>query len=178
MSGSLAINPPVPTIRRSVLRRWVLAFSLGLLGLAGAPQAGADEPLLSVRHGDELVHIDAQQFEQLPWRRIDTSTAWTDGVQRFEGPLVRDVLAAAGVTPEKAATVTLVAWNDYQIKVAAEDYYLWDVILARTLDGVPLTLADNGPLWVVYPRDSVPALADSRYDHRWVWMLQRMEVEP
>ncbi|RRV26244.1 molybdopterin-binding oxidoreductase [Pseudomonas sp. o96-267] len=177
MNGLLAFNAPAP-VRRGVFIRWVWALSLGLLGLVSAPHTGAEETLLSVRHGSEVVPISAAQFEQLPWLRIETSTAWTDGVQRFEGPLVRDVLTAAGVDPGTASAVTLVAWNDYEIKVEAADYYQWDVILARTLDGTPMTLADYGPLWVVYPRDAVPALADSRYDHRWVWMLKRMEVEP
>lgn len=151
---------------------------LGLLLLCAPSPTFAGEALLSVRHGEREVSFDQRRIERLPWRRVDTSTAWTEGVRRFEGPLLRDVLEQAGFAPEAGARITLVAWNDYEISVAADDFYRWDVILARSMDGAPLTLDDHGPLWVVYPRDDFAELQDSRFDHRWVWMLRRLEVEP
>jgi hypothetical protein len=70
------------------------------------------------------------------------------------------------------------SWDDYTVDLTTEDYYRWDVILAQKMDGEALTLADNGPLWVVYPRDQHPPLQDSRYHHRWAWMLRVMVVNP
>jgi hypothetical protein len=103
---------------------------------------------------------------------LTTSTAWTAGSHDFEGVLVRDVLAAVG--PTSSTIVTAIALNDYQADIPISDFLGYDVILAWSMDGVPMTRRDKGPLWIVYPRDTLPELQDERYEHRWVWQLNRL----
>ena len=112
------------------------------------------------------------QLAEIGTTTLTTSTAWTDGQHVFEGVLVRDVLAAIG--PVTSTTVTALALNDYQADIPVSDFDTYDVILAWSMDGVPMTRRDKGPLWIVYPRDSVAALQDERYEHRWVWQLNRL----
>jgi len=100
---------------------------------------------------------------------IRTSTLWTDGIRDFEGVLARKVIEAAGVP--LTGKVVARGLNDYTATIPLSDFLDYDVILARSMDGVPFTRRDKGPLWIVYPRDAHAELADERLEHRWVWQL-------
>ncbi|HSP24374.1 MAG TPA: molybdopterin-dependent oxidoreductase [Saliniramus sp.] len=123
--------------------------------------------------GDEA-HFDRAMIEELPARRLDTSTVVTDGVQSFDGVLMRDLLAAAGA---RGDTVSARALNDYTIDIPVGDFSDFDVVLALRMNGEELTARDKGPLWIVYPRDDFAELRDIRYDYRWVWQLIHLEVQ-
>ena len=87
---------------------------------------------------------------------------------------MRDVLGQVGATGTR---VRASAHNDYLIEIPIEDFYAFDVILAHSMDGAPLSPRDKGPLWIIYPRDAHRELQDIRYDYRWVWQLRLIEVE-
>jgi hypothetical protein len=138
-----------------------------------------DQPVLEV-HGkivnanvDGVAHFDIAMLKALPRARLETTTAVTDGVRRFDGFLMRDLLALVGA---KGATVTASALNDYVIEFAAAEFDRLDVLVAYEMDGVPLLPSDKGPLWIVYPRDQHPELQDIRFDYRWVWQLRRLDI--
>jgi hypothetical protein len=113
-------------------------------------------------------------IQALPAHRLETSTVVTDGVQSFDGVLMRDLLAAAGA---QGGSVTARALNDYAIEIPMSDFHDYDVVLALRMGGEDLTARDKGPLWIVYPRDDHAALQDIRYDYRWVWQLIHVEVQ-
>ncbi len=146
--------------------------------LAASESNVVPSPLLALHAGGQNLELSREQLLALPQHRMTTTTAWTSGVKVFEGPLVRDVLALLDVAPAATASATLRAWNDYEVAVGIEDYYQWDAILAHRMNGRELTLLDHGPLWVVYPRDEHIELQDSRFDHRWAWMLRSITVAP
>lgn len=150
---------PAPTPAHPALSASVLSIS----GLIGEAQA------------ERTVHLEQTQLDQLPRHQLHTSTAVTDGVKRFDGVLVRDVLALVGVS-SAAQTVDAYALNDYSVSVPLSDFYTFDVLLATHMDGAPLTPADKGPLWIVYPRDQHHRLQDIRYDYRWVWQLKSLHI--
>lgn len=141
-----------------------------------ADDAAFRSPMLVLEHAGRRIELSAEQIAALPQHRITTSTNWMTGVHEFEGPLARDVLAMLDLGLEQPRTLRLHAWDEYLLEVSSADYYRWDVILALRMDGRLLTLAEFGPLCVVYPRDQNPELFDSRYNHRWVWMLKGIEV--
>lgn len=103
---------------------------------------------------------------------IATTTAWTDGTLLFEGVLARAVLDAVG--PVSSDHVTAQALNDYQADIPISDFIDYDVIFAWSMDGQMLSRRDKGPLWIVYPRDTAAVLSEERYEHRWVWQLNRL----
>jgi hypothetical protein len=121
--------------------------------------------------------FDRAMLEALPRHQLKTSTAWTDGVKTFEGVLLRDVLARVETKGSEGALVKATALNDYSIDIPVADFNRFDVLLAWSMDGERLTVRDKGPLWIVYPRDQVRELRDERYDQRWVWQLNRLEVK-
>jgi hypothetical protein len=122
---------------------------------------------------DGAALFDMDMLQALPPAWLETTTAVTDGVRRFDGFLMRDLLGLVAAT---GATVTASALNDYVIEFAADEFDRFDVVVAYQMDGEPLLSSDKGPLWIVYPRDQHPELQDNRYDYRWVWQLKRLDI--
>ncbi len=152
---------------------WITIFYSG----AAMAQDGASLLITTEEDGEYL--LEEGVILALPQVVLSTHTVWTEGLQIFEGPLARDVLGVAGVNTGSLAgkTAKLTASNDYAIEIPAEDFVNYDVIIARKMNGRSMTLRDKGPYWVIYPRDDIPELTDSRFDHRWVWQLNKIEVE-
>jgi hypothetical protein len=121
---------------------------------------------------DEL-HLDRDQLMALSSRVIETKTPWTEGVGRFEGPLFRAVLEAAGAESEY---VRVQALNEYEIEIPVGDLQEYDVILAIKRDGEPIAVRDLGPVIVLYPFDEHPELLNETIRHRSVWHVEAVHV--
>lgn len=135
--------------------------------------------LIIVDAGGHEYRLTEQAFNALPGATIVTHTAWTEGAREFTGVLVRDVLSAAGIErpADAAGSVEALALNDYRVLIPMTDFYDYDVLIAREMDGTPMTRRGKGPYWIVYPRDDFPELAESQYDHRWTWQLWQLRVQ-
>jgi hypothetical protein len=117
--------------------------------------------------------FDMAMLEALPQQTLTTRTPWYAQARRFTGPLLRDVLSAAGA---HGATLRLIALNDYQVDMPNDDAQRHDVLVARLLDGQALTVRDKGPLFVIYPFDTRPELRSAVYYSRSAWQLRAIEV--
>lgn len=104
----------------------------------------------------------------------EISVTYPDGVepQRFTGPLVRDVLTAAGAEGE---TAIVSAFDGYQRQIPVARFEDHDVILALTRNGEPLAIGGFGPAILVWPRDDDAALAGQN-DDDWVWGVFAIEI--
>lgn len=129
----------------------------------------------SVDNGTGSNTIYADQIMALPMHQIATTTSVTEGVQHFEGVLMRDLLTLMA-RHEPGETVVVGALNDYEVEIPMADFIRFDVILAHSMNGTRLTSRDKGPWWIIYPRDDHEELQDIRYDTRWVWQLNRVEI--
>jgi hypothetical protein len=121
-----------------------------------------------------IAAFDREMLERIGTRTIRTTTTWTDGVKIFEGPLMRDVLALVGA---HGTSVEAKALNDYVVKIPIADFMKYDVLLALRMDGRDLLPTDQGPIWIVYPRDQFRELQNARYDERWCWQLIQLAVQ-
>jgi hypothetical protein len=135
---------------------------LTLSGQIGQPNRGSDAV------------FDMNMLETLPQHSFTTRTPWYDRPVRFTGPLLADVLAAAGA---QGKTINASAINDYTIRIPLTDAKAHGVIVARLLDDQPMAVRDKGPLFVVYPFDSKATLRSSVYYERSIWQLKRMSIE-
>lgn len=117
--------------------------------------------------------FDMAMLEQLPQYSFVTWTPWYVQPRKFGGPLLRDVLAAAGC---EGTTLRATAINDYQVELPFDDARLHQVLVARLLDDKPMSVRDKGPLFLIYPFDSDPALRNAVYYSRAAWQLQRLKV--
>lgn len=123
--------------------------------------------------GEGRARFDQAMLSGLGVHEIRTRTPWTDGTVRFEGVLVRDVLAAAGA---EGTMVRAVAINDYAVDIPIEDFISYPVILAFRRDGEAMGVRDKGPLWVIYPWSDHDELRTEVYHSRSIWQLKRMTV--
>ena len=158
-------------------RRVFLAASIATAALSISNlRAGESEGVILEVTGnvEQTLRFTLPQLQALGVTKLATSTAWTEGTRQFEGVLARSVMAAAG--PVKSDYVRAQALNDYEADIPLTDFADYDVILAWRKDGQMLSRRDKGPLWVVYPRDSLPHLREERFEHRWVWQLNRLFV--
>ena len=119
-------------------------------------------------------HLDIGMLQVLPTQGLQTTTAVTDGVRRFDGFLMRDVLS---LVCAKGTQVGAQALNNYSVDIPIADFHDYDVLLATHMDGERLLPSGKGPFWIVYPRDQWRQLQDIRYDYRWVWQVNRLTVK-
>ena len=186
-------------MRHTITQMWRLFLAPGLLwgfAAAGAPQAFASSALSS-GVSDELAQpttevllivdgaiqrhnapgearLDLNMIRSLPAHSLHTTTAVTDGVRRFDGILMRDLLQSVGA---QGTLIEARALNNYNVDIPVADFNDYDVLLATHMDGERLLPSGKGPFWIVYPRDDWRQLQDIRYDYRWVWQLHRITVK-
>ena len=164
-------------------RRSFLRLGGGLLFAAAWPARALDTPsgpvVLTVggrvrlpNQGD-AAHFDMAMLAALPQTSFDTRTPWYAKSRRFTGPLLRDVLVAAGA---RGDVIRLTALNDYRVDVPYDDAQRHDVIVARLLDDKPMAVRDKGPLFVIYPFDAQPELRGAVYYSRSAWQLRKIDV--
>jgi len=122
---------------------------------------------------EDRAEFDMSMLEQLPQHGFVTQTPWYSKPRKFTGPLLRDVLDAAGA---QGNTLRAIALNDYKVTLPVEDTQRHDVLLARLLDDQPMAVRDKGPLFIVYPFDAKSELRNALYYSRSAWQLKAIEV--
>ncbi len=172
------------TQRRRVIPFLLSALTLltaGLLPTAGwALDAPKGKVVLTVsgklgaaNRGDKAV-FDLAMLEALPQKTFTTMTPWEKAPVKFTGPLLRDVLAAVKA---RGSTLKAVALNDYKITIPLEDTTKFDMVLAHRMNDQPIPVRTKGPLFVIYPFDSNPALQNTVYYERSIWQLGGLEID-
>lgn len=122
---------------------------------------------------NQFTQFDAAMLDALPQREIVTHSPWYEGPNTFSGPLLRDVLQAVGAQGQE---LVLQALNDYRAIVPVSDAQRFDAILAQRMNGQELTVRDKGPLFLIYPYDSLSELQSTVYYGRSVWQVVQIEV--
>lgn len=172
-------TPALPTRRQACLAL-AAAAALPLATPVWALDKPAGKVVLSVTgkvsqaNAEGRADFDMAMLAALPQRSFSANTPWYKTPKKFTGPLLRDVLAAAGA---KGTTLVAVALNDYKIEIPFEDAQRFDMVMARLLDDQPMPTREKGPLFIVYPYDSSAELRSERYYSRSAWQLRTLEVK-
>lgn len=172
--------PDRPLFTRRHCCALALLPGLGLGRPAQALEPPAGPVVLEVRgrvltpNQGDCACFDLAMLAALPQVSFSAHTPWYAGARRFSGPLLRDVLAAAGA---RGSRLRLRALNDYRVEMPWEDAQRHDPIVAHRLDGQPMAVRDKGPLFVIYPFDDRPDLRSAVYYNRSAWQLRTIEVE-
>lgn len=148
----------------------IAALSL-LLALAGP--ALADDPLLTVVGPDGTQTYDQTALQAFGPVSFATSTIWTEGQPTFTGVPLQTILTDAGIDQ---GAVSAVAINDYAVQIPVDEVTADYPIVAFQQDGQAMSVRDKGPLWVIYPYDSDPALQSEVTYARSIWQLVRIEA--
>jgi hypothetical protein len=158
-AGALALLPLSPA---RALEAPTGPVVLTLSGQVRTPNAGQE------------ARFDMAMLERLPQTSFTTRTPWYAQPRQFTGPLLRDVLRAAGA---QGTVLRARALNDYRVDIPFQDTQRFDIIVARLLDGAPMPVRDRGPLFVIYPFDSQSELRNAIYYSRSAWQLRSIEVQ-
>lgn len=165
--------------RRRLLKGSGAAWCAAMTGPALAQSAPSGATVLTVAgkvqapRGGGPAHFNMAMLEALPQTTLTTQTPWYAEPRNFTGPLLRELLAHCGAQGE---TLRLSALNDFRVDMPMADARTHDVIVARLLDGKPLSVRDKGPLFVMYPFSAKAELRSAVYYSRAVWQLRRIEV--
>jgi len=124
------------------------------------------------RSFDKAFAFDLAMLEALGTHRATIAFAgWPRPVQ-IEGPLLRDVLAAAGAAH---GTVTMVALDGFATELSPGQLAAEDWIVALKENGRYLGIGQRGPTWVLYARrDGKPATEED--EGRWPWAVFLIDV--
>lgn len=122
----------------------------------------------------KVVTFDIEELKVLDQTSFVTIHDFVDEPTLFSGPLLRDLLANFTVSEE--ATLQLTALNQYQIEIPISDVTNFDVIVALEMNNAPMSIRQNGPLWVIYPLSDHPELQTAVYNSRMIWQLIDIQV--
>ena len=165
-----------------------VAFWLAVVALAGLPSWSlAADPaavLLTVTGNIQpakaaagnKVTFNFKELSALATTSIRATTNYS-GNAEYTGPLMKDVLAKAGM-PATSKEVILVGLDGYQIRVPVSDFVKWEVVLAYTQNGKRLEIETKGPLLVMYPSDKYPKELRTHTTYgKQVWALVSINVQ-
>lgn len=162
-------------------RRCLLgAAALLVAGASHALDAPKGKVVLSIsgniqfKNAGDHADFDMDMLAALPQHSFATSNPWYKEVKKFTGPLLRDVLAAAGA---QGTTLKAVALNNFKVEIPVTDTRQFSVVLARLMDDKPMPIRDKGPLFIIYPFDTDTELHSARYYSRSAWQLRTLEVQ-
>ena len=156
---------------------------LTVTGAVTKTNRGALDPVLDQMMAKQKLAFDkARAFDYaalaaLPAVTIKPTLEYDQKVHALSGPLLADVLKAAGA-PENGK-LAMRAVDGYAPTISIADMRKYRFIVATQLDGKPMPLGGLGPLWAVYDADRFPDMAAKPVDQRFAncpWGLYHVEV--
>jgi hypothetical protein len=148
---------------------------LTVSGLIGAGNRGPLDPKLDQLLAKQKVSFDkAHAFDfaaiaALPAVTIKPTLEYDSKPHSLKGPLLADVLKAAGVTVKDGMTFFVRAIDGYAAQISAADLRKYRPIIATHIDGQPLSLGGLGPLWAVYDADRFADVMAKPLPERFAW---------
>ncbi|WP_052283402.1 molybdopterin-dependent oxidoreductase [Kluyvera genomosp. 1] len=118
--------------------------------------------------------FDIASLEKLGVVSFQTTSPWYNGRTNFTGISMRKLMDYVGA---KGTTLKVTALNDYTTAIPLSDFNKYNVILALKINGEYMRIRDKGPLFIVYPYDSLPELNNQIFYSRSAWQVSRMSVE-
>lgn len=158
---------------------------LTITGAIGRGNRGPLDPAL-----DQLMKKQGLRFDKghtfdfaalaaLPAVTIRPTLEYDGKPHSLRGPLLENVLKAAGVRREQGSLV-MRAIDGYAPEIKLADAHNFRFIVATHLDGKPMPVGGLGPLWAVFDADRFPGVASQPLNARFgncPWGLYHIEVQ-
>lgn len=159
---------------------------LTVTGMIGKANRGPLDPAL-----DQMMKKQGVQFDKawaFDWAALNALKAVTirptleydSKPHTLRGPLLLDVVKAAGALPTSGTRLVMRAVDGYAVTLPEQQARSDRFIVATHLDGKPLPLGGLGPLWAVYDADRVQGMAARPVQERFgncPWALYHIEVQ-
>ena len=121
------------------------------------------------------LELDVASLEKMRQVRVEAAEPFLKRRVTFEGVLLSDLLAVAGV-PDSASKVSLTALDDYKVDVKVDvkvaDVRSSQMLLATKADGKHMPVDRSGPIRIVFPDASTLG----RNPDLWIWSVESMKV--
>jgi hypothetical protein len=117
------------------------------------------------------LELDLASLEQMRRVRVEAAEPFLKRRVMFEGVLLSDLLAVAGV-PSSASTVSMTALDDYKVDFKLDDVRSSQMLLATKADGKHMPVDRSGPIRIVFPDSS----SLGRNPDLWIWSVASMKV--
>ncbi len=163
----------------------------GLLALASMAVAAYTDPSVLTIEGDQRTVSDRYPVERLRSDfdnvEIETRTPWTNegDAIRFRGPRIADVLLKHGL--DSAKSVQFIAYDNFTSEILLEEIQSYQPIFAidracvsadvqsgrckTDQEFTPLSPEEQGPVFLVWPYDQLPAEYVPARNSIWVWFV-------
>jgi hypothetical protein len=128
---------------------------------------------------DKAWTFDFAALSALPALTIRPTLEYDGKPHTLSGPLLTDVLTAAGATITASTRITLRAVDGYAASITGAQARSQRYIVATHFDGAPMALGGLGPLWALYDADRVPDMAARPVTERFStcpWALYHIDV--
>jgi len=125
------------------------------------------------RKFDKAATFDFAMLEGLGLHAVTVTYDKWPKAFRFEGPWLKDVLAAAGASGKD---ISVLALDGFASEISAADLAAYDWLVAVKRDGRYLDIGQRGPLWIVYARRDGKAISEED-EQRWPWAAFLIEVK-
>jgi hypothetical protein len=119
----------------------------------------------------KTLELDLASLEQMRRVRLEAAEPFLKRRVMFEGVLLSDLLAVAGV-PSSASKVSLTALDDYKVDFKVDDVRSSQMLLATKADGKHMPVDRSGPIRIVFPDSSTLG----RNPDLWIWSVSSMKV--
>lgn len=122
---------------------------------------------------EQAAQFDYSSLQGIGMVTINADFPMGGDVHSFEGPLLADVLKAAGAEGD---TVTIRALDGYAVDLDFAEAVANGAVVALKRDGAPFALGDYGPTHLVFPRADRADLAEMN-DDTWIYSIYHIHVE-
>jgi hypothetical protein len=149
-------------------------------GNRGPMDPALDQMMAKLKIGFEKAHaFDFGMLVAMPAVTIKPTLEYDNQAHTLKGPLLADVLKAAGAAPPDGVELQMRAVDGYSPTITMADVRKYRFIVATHLDGKPMPLGGLGPLWAVYDADRFADMAARKVSERFglcPWALFHIDV--
>lgn len=122
---------------------------------------------------DRAYQLDQAILDRLKQGSVKVNPPQRDGPVVLRGALLSEVFKLVGA--DEGASIRTVALDGFSTEISAEQLKAHDWILVSTVDGNPLVIGAEGPLWMVYTPSKINV--SEKEEHQWPWALFYIEVK-
>jgi hypothetical protein len=126
---------------------------------------------IGTRNQGKKLALDISSLERMRMVRMETTEPFLKRKVTFEGVLLSDLLAVAGVT-DSVSKVNMTALDDYKVDFTVADVRSSQMLLATKADGKRMPVDKAGPIRIVFPDSS----SLGRNPDLWIWSVSTMRL--
>jgi hypothetical protein len=147
-----------------------------LHGALPSPPAGQDEVVFQLSGPGGQLKLTLAQLRALPAVQYAAVQPQLRRNIVYTGVPLRDLAALVGLSGQN---LRVGSDDQFAATLNARDYQRYPLMLAYAENGQPISVADKGPLEVVFPNVQYPKLfKQTGYGSQWVWYASTLTAAP